>query len=190
MLGCRAAQTASGVKVAIRENDSHQRYTWVGFATIDSNRAPTLSALTSEDAGLELLMALVRTIEHSGVVIAQIYDLKSVEGTNFPTPPDFPMQFGVGSYPNGRDIPPHVHTRLDRKLDVTSEFIFILEGAMKVVFLDEEGRPVGEHRLDRQMCFLQVVGGHHIVFEPGTKYFEIKQGPYLGREIEKRDVTL
>jgi hypothetical protein len=135
-------------------------------------------------------MTLARTITSGDVTIAHVYNLSVVNGTVFPTPPEFPLQFGVGSTPNGRDVPAHVHTRLERRIDVTGEFIFILEGAMVVVFLDDSGQPVGEHRLERLMGFLQVAGGHHIRFEPGTKYFEIKQGPYVGREIEKRDVIL
>lgn len=135
-------------------------------------------------------MLLKATIEHKGVVLAQIYDLNVISGTSFPSPADFPLQFGVGSTPTGRVIPPHVHTNVERTLDTTAEFIFILEGTMNVVFLNADGVPAGTERLGPNMAFLQVQGGHQISFEPNTKYFEIKQGPYLGRDVDKRDVTI
>lgn len=135
-------------------------------------------------------MVLIHSIEQDEIVFAHIYDLNTVSGSSFPTPTYFPLQFGVGSTPEGRVIPAHVHTTIERKLDATGEFIFMLEGAMNVIFLDQHGQPIVEHRIDRHMAFLQVVGGHRITFEVGAKYFEIKQGPYLGRDVDKRDVEL
>ena len=38
------------------------------------------------------------------------------------------------------------------------------------------------------MALLQFIGGHKIEIAPGTKYFEIKQGPYYGRDFDKYDV--
>jgi hypothetical protein len=135
-------------------------------------------------------MVLVHSVEQEGIIIAHVYDLNMVAGSSFPTPEHFPLQFGVGSTPEGRVIPPHVHTSVERKLDATGEFIFMLEGAMNVVFLNRDGHRVAEHKIDRHMAFLQIVGGHRITFEAGAKYFEVKQGPYLGRDADKRDVTI
>ena len=38
------------------------------------------------------------------------------------------------------------------------------------------------------MALLQFIGGHKIEIKSGTKYFEIKQGPYYGRDFDKFNV--
>lgn len=133
-------------------------------------------------------MVLVRKIENGGREIAHVYDLAGFEGTSFPSPEGFSMQFGVGHTPQMRVVPAHVHVSCPRTVDVTAEFIFVLSGRMDVVFLDEDGGPIAEQSFTPQMAFMQVLGGHKITFHPGTRYFELKQGPYLGRYADKRDI--
>jgi hypothetical protein len=133
-------------------------------------------------------MVLVREIKNGQRDIAHVYDLSGAAGSSFPTPPTFPLQFGVGHASALRVVPSHVHIPCQRTLTETAEFIFVMDGQMDVVFLDDDGAVIGEHSFTPQMAFLQVSGGHTITFHAGTRYFELKQGPYLGRDADKRDV--
>ena len=40
-------------------------------------------------------------------------------------------------------------------------------------------------KINFNMALLQLTGGHAFKILPGTKYFEIKQGPYLGKHADK-----
>ena len=42
--------------------------------------------------------------------------------------------------------------------------------------------------LNSNQALLQHIGGHKISLKKGTKYFEIKQGPYFGRCFDKYDI--
>ena len=127
----------------------------------------------------------VKKISTNGEVIAHIYDLNDVAGKNFPTPDDFPMQFGVGLCETEWTSPAHIHKRVERTVDATAEFIFILKGTLEAVFYDEDEQIIETQILTDQMALLQIRGGHQLTFGKGTTYFELKQGPYLGRDADK-----
>lgn len=122
--------------------------------------------------------------------LAHVYDLRAVSKSEFPTPNSFPMQFGVGVTKHGCKFSPHVHKTAKREIDATAEFIFVMSGKMTVTFLGVGGSVVETVEILPNMCFLQVAGGHALSTDDETKYFEIKQGPYFGREFDKYDVQI
>ena len=127
----------------------------------------------------------VRSVVANGTLVAQIYDLNCVGGMLFPTPADAEMQCGFGHVPNRRFVKPHVHNRLARQTNNTSEFIFVMAGSISAVFYDEQGREIDTAVLASGMALLQFIGGHSFVIEPDTKYIEVKQGPYYGNVTDK-----
>lgn len=135
-------------------------------------------------------MPLTRTISDEKGVFVQIYDLTNLEKTSFVTPDNFNFQVGFAVNADAKTYQPHVHTPLERSIVGTSEFIFILEGVMDIVFLNEQAEPCGEASLTAQMAFLQLRGGHAISTRPNTQFFELKQGPYSGHDIDKYAVDL
>ena len=136
-------------------------------------------------------MLVEELCDASGAIIVQIYDINIIEATSFPTPENWSFQFGVGcAGDKDRIFKPHVHKKAVRKLQNTAEFIYVIEGFMKIMFLDQAGQNLKEYTLSQGMGFLQMEGGHAITANAGAKYFELKQGPYLGRNFDKFDVTL
>jgi hypothetical protein len=132
---------------------------------------------------------LVDTISDASGVFVHVYDFSAVTGSAFPTPQGFTLQLGYAHYPDGKDVQPHVHKIVERTVDTTGEFIFMLDGEMDVTFLDGDHAVRGQRRFGRHMALLQMRGGHHIVFLAGARYLELKQGPYLGRDADKYDVS-
>jgi hypothetical protein len=57
-----------------------------------------------------------------------------------------------------------------------------------VDILDNEAKIIETVDLKDNMGLLQFFGGHAIRVKKGTKYFELKQGPYKGRDFDKFDV--
>ena len=56
---------------------------------------------------------------------------------------------------------------------------------MIIEILSEDSTFIKKIELTDSQALLQFIGGHKISFDAGTKYFEIKQGPYLGRDADK-----
>ncbi len=118
-------------------------------------------------------------------MIAQVFNFSISGPVIFPTPESAEMQCGFGEVLVEKNIPPHVHNINKRNTKNTSEFIFVLEGRMDITVLDCSGVVIDQVSILPQNGFLQFVGGHKIKIIKGTKYFELKQGPYLGQSLDK-----
>jgi hypothetical protein len=121
-------------------------------------------------------------------LIAQIYELNKADGTSFPTPESATFQFGVGVNKDDKVYKSHIHKNAKREIETTSEFLYVVDGVMEVDILDESAKIIEKVELKDNMGLLQFFGGHAIRTKAGTKYFELKQGPYFGRDFDKFDV--
>ena len=131
---------------------------------------------------------MVNDLISKGTLIAQVYDMNAMNGINFPTPESATFQFGFGQISDNKVLIPHIHKRVKREIETTSEFLYVIQGEMIIDVLDEEERFVEKVILKDNMALLQFIGGHKIEIKSGTKYFEIKQGPYYGRDFDKYNV--
>lgn len=127
----------------------------------------------------------VRDIRADEVLLAQVFDFDTAGPVIFPTPESAEMQCGFGQVDTDKAIKPHVHNIVERETRNTSEFIYVIAGEMRIVFLDPAGAPVAREAIRPGQGFLQYVGGHEITISAGTRYFELKQGPYLGHVKDK-----
>ena len=131
---------------------------------------------------------MVNDLISNGTLIAQVYDMNAMNGINFPTPESATFQFGFGQIYENKILVPHIHKRVKREIETTSEFLYLIRGEMIIDVLDEEERFIEKVILKDNMALLQFIGGHKIEIKSGTKYFEIKQGPYYGRDFDKFNV--
>jgi hypothetical protein len=133
---------------------------------------------------------MVNDLISKGALIAQVFDINSMNGINFPTPESATFQFGFGHISENKVLIPHIHKRVKRKIETTSEFLYVVHGQMIIDVLNEEEELVEKVVLKDNMALLQFIGGHKIEIKSGTKYFEIKQGPYYGRDFDKFNVKI
>jgi hypothetical protein len=124
--------------------------------------------------------------DSKGNTIAQFYDLNKFEKTQFPTSPNMPLQFGFSFNSERKNIEKHIHNKLPRTLKGTSEFIYVINGKMKVKIFDQDAEFISDIVIKDNQALLQFEGGHSFQIEKGTKFFEIKQGPYLGQKADKK----
>jgi hypothetical protein len=129
-------------------------------------------------------------LDRQNNIIAQVYNLNAADKTIFPSPEDKTFQFGVGVIETDKVYKTHIHKRAERVIQTTSEFLYVISGLMIVNILDEEGHSLETIHLKDSMGLLQFYGGHGIEVKKGTKYFELKQGPYYGRDFDKFDVEV
>jgi hypothetical protein len=121
-----------------------------------------------------------------GKIIAHFYNLNNFEETHFPTSSEMAMQFGFSFNTEKKEIEKHVHNKISRSIKGTSEFIYVINGKMKVKIFDQDGDFISDLVIKDNQALLQFEGGHSFQIEKGTKFFEIKQGPYLGQKADKK----
>jgi mannose-6-phosphate isomerase-like protein (cupin superfamily) len=131
---------------------------------------------------------MIEDIFSGSILIAQKYKLSDINSTIFPTLESSSFQFGMGIASCDKTLKPHIHKRVERILDTTSEFLYVLSGEMQIDIYDEQEQFVNKIILNQNECLLQFIGGHAIYLKEGTKYFEIKQGPYYGRDFDKYEL--
>ncbi len=129
--------------------------------------------------------ARVRNVTDGDLLIAQVFDFNMPGPVIFPTPDSAEMQCGFGEVAEDKNIVPHVHNIVDRQTRNTSEFIYVIDGRIELVFLNSQGKAIGESVIGPGQGFLQYTGGHKITIARSTRYFEIKQGPYFGHIKDK-----
>jgi len=131
---------------------------------------------------------MVKDIIHNNILIGQVYDLNLIKGVSFPTSSEHAFQFGFGLIDEDKTLVPHIHKRVERTVQTTSEFLYVVNGLMTIEIYSEDEEHVQTISLGDNQALLQHFGGHKITLQKGTKYFEIKQGPYYGHDFDKYEL--
>jgi len=103
-------------------------------------------------------------------------------GINFFTPNEYSQQLAFMSHPEGKEIQPHVHRKVHRKVFYTQETLFIRKGKLQVDFYSDEQKYLESRTLDSGDVILLIKGGHGFKVLEDLEMFEVKQGPYAGDE--------
>lgn len=135
---------------------------------------------------------MVEKVELQGQVFALIlrHEL-SVEGVNFFTTSDNPIQLGILQHRQGTKIKPHIHRDSIRKIKSVQEVLHIEYGKVEINFYNQRGEKIGSSILNTGDTILLITGGHGLTILEEAKILEIKQGPYYGVKEDKEclDVT-
>ena len=130
----------------------------------------------------------MRKIEDNGLLIAVIVNVKDFpNGMRFWGSEDTPLQFGSCVYTKGTILKPHVHKERDRiKKHKTQEFLYVIRGAIKTLFFNNDREYLCSEVLREGDCVLLYDGGHGFkVLKEGTTFIEVKNGPYVSVEADK-----
>jgi hypothetical protein len=134
----------------------------------------------------------VEKVELQGEVLALIlrHEL-SVEGVNFFTTSDNPIQVGILQHRQGTEIKPHIHRDSTRTIKSVQEVLHIEYGKVEANFYNQRGGKIGSSILNTGDTILLLSGGHGFRILEEAKILEIKQGPYYGVKEDKEclDVT-
>jgi hypothetical protein len=106
-------------------------------------------------------------------------------GTSVPEDEEF-LQVGTWRYDNGQQLRAHVHNIVPREIDRTNEVVIVLQGSMAARIFDEERHLVETVTVRHGEFLILMNGGHdYTILENDTRILEIKNGPFLGKEIDK-----
>lgn len=126
-------------------------------------------------------------IEYDGIVCARIYrNSLWPDNLNFYTQDKDFVQVSTWNYNNGKHLKAHKHKIAERVSDRTQEVIFVKSGKMNASFYSENNKLICNKIISAGDFVIIFSGGHaYDILEDKTQIFEIKNGPYLGIDIDK-----
>jgi hypothetical protein len=111
------------------------------------------------------------------------------QGYNFVTDAKDELQLGVNHYAASTRIKPHYHLPLARQIAGTLEILHIDDGDTTLSLHDpEDGTRFYTTRLVAGDTVLLIRGGHGLEIHQPTRIIEVKQGPYLGPDKDKKEL--
>ena len=109
------------------------------------------------------------------------------DGLNFFSQDDEFIQVGAWGYNEGKELKAHIHNEVKREVLWTQEVLFVRSGKLKANIFDTSENKVAELEVNAGDVIILLQGGHgYDILEDGTQVLEIKNGPYLGPDIDRR----
>jgi cupin fold WbuC family metalloprotein len=108
------------------------------------------------------------------------------QAINFVTDSSDPLQVGILCHEDGTVLKPHIH--LVKKVGevMTMEVVYVVSGKVKCCVFDSRGTLIQDEVLRPGDLFVQFSGGHSFQMLKKARLIEVKQGPYLDHDSDKR----
>jgi hypothetical protein len=104
----------------------------------------------------------------------------------FSSDQDF-IQVGVWGYNSGKVLKAHIHNQALREVHWTQEVLYVRSGRIRATVFDMAERRVAELLGTEGDILVLLRGGHgYEILQDGTRVLEVKNGPYLGAEADRR----
>lgn len=131
------------------------------------------------------------SIERDGVRYAEIiWADSSAVITKFCSPDTSSMQLGIVAHGAGFVEAPHYHKEVTRTIRDLQQVLFVKKGRLLVKFFDATGSFFHQVELKVGDTILLVNGAHSIEMLEDTECLSVKQGPFLGVENDKINITV
>lgn len=128
-----------------------------------------------------------RVIEAKGERLAIYLPSSWEKGLSFYSEAGDFIQVGTWRYDKGIRLQPHSHNELRRQVSRTQEVIFVRRGRVAADIFDREDCFVARLELGAGDTLILLRGGHgYEIIEDDTYVLEVKNGPYLGAEADRR----
>lgn len=130
-------------------------------------------------------------IVFEGVLIASLLRFKNDlgEGLHFFSGENEGIQVGVWVYGAGKVLAPHIHNKIEKTSERTSEVILVLEGRIHADLYNDESELLREIVLEENDILICYRGGHgYRTLTSKTRVLEVKNGPYHGPEKDRRRI--
>jgi len=96
------------------------------------------------------------------------------------------IQVGTWGYDSPKELLAHTHNEVHRDVAWTQEVIFIKNGSIRAEIYDLSNNKVTDIvcKTGDIIILLRGAHGYHIL-EDGTQVLEVKNGPYVGAELDR-----
>ncbi len=132
-------------------------------------------------------------VSKDGVILARIIRAKeawSSEGLAFFSDDKEFIQAGSWNYSRGKELLAHTHNKVIRSVSHTQEVVFVKSGSLQAYIYDNKDNLVEEITAYKDDILIMLAGGHgYKILEDNTKVLEIKNGPYLGPDIDRKRLS-
>ncbi len=129
----------------------------------------------------------MKRIERGEKLYAVYEDLASIgKGVNWHSKDTDAMQVASMSHDKGKVVKPHLHRVRPRSVEYTQECVVLVKGKIEFSFYDYDKVFLDKITLNPGDA-VTIFGGYHgmEVLEDNSVYFEIKNGPFTGNEVDK-----
>lgn len=133
----------------------------------------------------------VKEIKEGDLVLARHIPSSDAwtDGLNFFSPDEEFIQTGTWSYSKGKELKAHIHNKVSREVLWTQEVLYIRKGQIRADVFDTEENKVAEIVANEGDILIMLRGGHgYEILADHTQVLEIKNGPYVGPELDRRRI--
>jgi hypothetical protein len=129
-------------------------------------------------------------IEKDGVILAKLIKPDDIKpGLNFFSDDSEFIQVGAWVYEKGQVLLPHIHNCVERIINRTNEVLYIINGKVEATIYTIQEEVVEKLVLESGDVLILLTSGHgYEILEKGTRVLEVKNGPYLGAEIDRKRI--
>ncbi len=134
-------------------------------------------------------MAEVVEIKEGELVLARHIPALAAwqDGLNFFSDDEDYIQVGVWGYGAGKELKAHIHNEVKREVLWTQEVLFVRSGKLRANVFNTHEEKVAELEVGAGDVIILLRGGHgYDILEDGTQVLEIKNGPYVGPDKDRR----
>ena len=130
----------------------------------------------------------VKEVKKDDIVLARLVKAEEWnEGLGFYSKDEEVIQVGTWQYDSGKQLMKHIHNEVDRVITRTNEVLYVVSGKVKAFIYDLDEKLVEELTIDAGDTLILLDCGHgYEIMADNTKVIEIKNGPYLGAETDRR----
>lgn len=111
------------------------------------------------------------------------------QGRNDISHPDEFLQVSALTVSKGKQVTPHKHKKHDKTASITQESLIVIDGAIEAKYYDLDNNQLFSTKLKSGDITVTFHGGHSFSFiEDNTKVYELKNGPYLGKDFDHESI--
>ena len=134
-------------------------------------------------------MKTEKIMDGDSVLAIIIRDADWEEGLKFVSSDDDYQQVGTWGYNKGQKLAPHIHLIEPREVLRTQEVVFVKNGRIRADIYTEKEEFFKSLELEKGDAIILLKGGHgYEILEDNTKVLEVKNGPYLGAERDRKRI--
>ncbi len=131
----------------------------------------------------------VEAIEYAGIRYAEvIWSNTAVDHTTFFSPASSSFQFGLLAHAAGFTEAPHYHKAARRVIEDLQQMFVVQRGVVGVLLYSDAGKLLRQVVLRPGDAIVLIHGVHAIRVIEDMQCLSVKQGPFLGDELDKVDI--
>lgn len=131
----------------------------------------------------------VKTIKVGDTILARVISSDWKDGLSFYSDHGDFVQVGTWRYNGGKELPAHIHNQVERNVQRTQEVLYIRKGKIDASIYDEDRNFVESIHVNEGETLILIHGGHgYKILEDDTQVLEIKNGPYLGADVDRKRI--